>query len=151
VAFGEQRPTVATYLTALRGAEGARTQPAALEKRRAQIETWIADESLQIREVELVQQRLDIDAQRTDSPSSPTTRARGGAREGGCLLGEAQRDQELSFDDESDDDDLRVFSGSDLLTSHNDIVDLDWGEIAARTAIDERKGLVFTQTVVIET
>jgi len=36
---------------------------AALEKRRAQIEQWIADEPSPIREVELVQQRLDIDAQ----------------------------------------------------------------------------------------
>jgi hypothetical protein len=36
---------------------------AALERRRAQIEQWIADESSPIREVELIQQRLDIDAQ----------------------------------------------------------------------------------------
>jgi hypothetical protein len=34
-----------------------------LEKRRAQFEQWIADESSPIREVELRQQRLDIDAQ----------------------------------------------------------------------------------------
>jgi hypothetical protein len=58
--------------------------------------------------------------------------------------------EELSFDDESDDDDLRVFSGSDFLISHYDIADLDWGEIAARTAIDQRRGLVITQAVVIE-
>jgi hypothetical protein len=36
---------------------------ATLEKRRAQIEQWIAVESSPIREVELIQQRLDIDAQ----------------------------------------------------------------------------------------
>ena len=34
-----------------------------LEKRRAQTEQWIAEESSPIREVELIQQRLDIDAQ----------------------------------------------------------------------------------------
>jgi hypothetical protein len=34
-----------------------------LEKRRAQIEQWIADESSPVREVELRQPRLDIDAQ----------------------------------------------------------------------------------------
>jgi hypothetical protein len=36
---------------------------ATLEKRRAQIEQWIAEEPSPIREVELIQQRLDIDAQ----------------------------------------------------------------------------------------
>jgi hypothetical protein len=36
---------------------------AALVKRRAQIEQWIADELSPIREVELIQQRLDIDGQ----------------------------------------------------------------------------------------
>jgi hypothetical protein len=45
------------------GTEGAGKQRAALEKRRAQIEQWIADEPSPIREVELIQQRLDIDAQ----------------------------------------------------------------------------------------
>jgi hypothetical protein len=45
------------------GAEGAGTERAGLEKRRAQIEHWIAEESSPIREVELIQQRLDIDAQ----------------------------------------------------------------------------------------
>ena len=34
-----------------------------LEQRRAQIERWIVEESSPIREVELIQQRLDIDAQ----------------------------------------------------------------------------------------
>jgi hypothetical protein len=36
---------------------------ASLEKRRAQTEQWIAEEPSPIREVELIQQRLDIDAQ----------------------------------------------------------------------------------------
>jgi hypothetical protein len=35
----------------------------ALEKRRAQVEQWIAEESSPVREVEPIQQRLDIDAQ----------------------------------------------------------------------------------------
>ena len=34
-----------------------------LERRRAQVEQWIAEESSPIHEVELIQQRLDIDAQ----------------------------------------------------------------------------------------
>jgi hypothetical protein len=58
--------------------------------------------------------------------------------------------EQLSFDDESGDEDLRVFSGSDFLMSHYDIAELDWEEIAYRTAIDERRGLIITQTVVIE-
>jgi hypothetical protein len=45
------------------GAEGAGTERDALQKRRAQIEKWLGDESSPIREVELIQQRLDIDAQ----------------------------------------------------------------------------------------
>jgi hypothetical protein len=57
--------------------------------------------------------------------------------------------EELSFDDEVDED-LYVFSGSDFLTSHYDKADLDWAEVASRTAIDERRGLVITQAVVIE-
>jgi hypothetical protein len=54
---------VAANLTALRAPKVPANRRAVLEKRRAQIEQWIADESSQIREVELVQQRLDIDAQ----------------------------------------------------------------------------------------
>jgi hypothetical protein len=54
---------VAAYLTALRAPKvSARSRPN-LEKRRVQIEQWIAEESSPIREVELIQQRLDIDAQ----------------------------------------------------------------------------------------
>jgi hypothetical protein len=34
-----------------------------LEQRRAQVEEWLHEESSPIREVELIQQRLDIDAQ----------------------------------------------------------------------------------------
>jgi hypothetical protein len=34
-----------------------------LEKRRAQVEQWISEERSPIREVELIQQRLDVDAQ----------------------------------------------------------------------------------------
>jgi hypothetical protein len=55
----------------------------------------------------------------------------------------------VSFDDDSDDE-LCVFSGSDLLISHYDIADLDWGEISERTQIDERRGLVITQVAVLE-
>ena len=45
---------------------------------------------------------------------------------------------------------LFVFSGDDLLTSHNDIADVDWVEVAERTLIDERRGLVVAQAVIIE-
>jgi hypothetical protein len=54
---------VAAYLTALRAPKVPARSRANLEKRRTQIEQWIADESSPIREVELIQQRLDIDAQ----------------------------------------------------------------------------------------
>jgi hypothetical protein len=57
--------------------------------------------------------------------------------------------ENLTFDDDCDED-LSVFSGSDLLMSHYDIADLDWAEVADRTLIDERRGLVITQAVVIE-
>jgi hypothetical protein len=53
----------AAYLTALRAPKVPANSRAALEKRRAQIEQWIAEEPSPIREVELVQQRLEIDAQ----------------------------------------------------------------------------------------
>jgi hypothetical protein len=55
--------TVAAYLTALKAPKVPARSRAALEKRRAQIEQWIAEERSPIREVELIQQRLDIDAQ----------------------------------------------------------------------------------------
>jgi hypothetical protein len=63
---GERRAetaAVAAYLTALRAHKVPARRRASLEKRRAQIEQWIAAESSPIREVELIQQRLDIDAQ----------------------------------------------------------------------------------------
>jgi hypothetical protein len=63
---GERRAeaaAVAAYLTALRAPNVPANSRAALVKRRAQIEQWIADERSPIREVERIQQRLDIDAQ----------------------------------------------------------------------------------------
>ncbi len=56
----------------------------------------------------------------------------------------------LSFDDDPDDDDLCVFSGQDLLMAHMDEVDLDWEEVAERSILDERRGLVITQVAVLE-
>ncbi len=55
----------------------------------------------------------------------------------------------LSFDDDSDDD-LRVFSGQDLLIAHMDQADLDWEEVAERSVLDQRRGLVITQVAVLE-
>ena len=63
---GERRAetaAVAAYLTALRAPKVPARSRAGLEKRRGQIEQWIADESSPIHEAELIQQRLDIDAQ----------------------------------------------------------------------------------------
>jgi hypothetical protein len=54
---------VAAYLIALRAPKVPARSRANLEKRRTQIEQWIAEESSPIREVELIQQRLDVDAQ----------------------------------------------------------------------------------------
>jgi hypothetical protein len=54
---------VAAYLTAPRAPKVPARSRDGLEKRRAQLEQWIADESSPIREVEPIQQRLDIDAQ----------------------------------------------------------------------------------------
>jgi hypothetical protein len=54
---------VAAYLTGLRAPKVPARSRDALEKRRAQIEEWIANESSPIREVELIQRRLDIDAE----------------------------------------------------------------------------------------
>jgi hypothetical protein len=50
-------------LTALGAPKVPARSRANLEKRRAQIEQWIAEESSPIREVELIQHRLDIDDQ----------------------------------------------------------------------------------------
>lgn len=44
----------------------------------------------------------------------------------------------VSFDDDSDED-LSVFSGNDLLTAHYDVADLDWREVAERSALDGRR------------
>lgn len=55
----------------------------------------------------------------------------------------------LTFDDEANED-LHVFSVSALLTSHHDIADLDWEQVAERTVIDERRGLAITPAVVVE-
>jgi hypothetical protein len=73
--------TVAAYLTALKG-----PRPSGISKskreglmQRAQIEQWISEERSPIREVELIQQRLDIDAQlaRSTRPlDSPSWRKR---------------------------------------------------------------------------
>jgi glutathione S-transferase len=54
---------VAAYLAALKAPKVPARSRAALEKRRAQIEQWLAEETSPIREVELIQQRIDIDAQ----------------------------------------------------------------------------------------
>lgn len=44
----------------------------------------------------------------------------------------------FSFDDD-DNDDLHVFSGQDLLTTHYDIADLDWQEVGRTpTAASDR-------------
>jgi hypothetical protein len=62
---GERRAetaAVAAYLTALRAPKVPARSRATLKKRRARIEQWIAEEPSPIREVELRQQRLDIDA-----------------------------------------------------------------------------------------
>lgn len=55
----------------------------------------------------------------------------------------------VTFDDD-DDSELHVFSGSDLLLTHYDVMDLDWQEIAERSAIDERRGLVIAQVATLE-
>ena len=57
--------------------------------------------------------------------------------------------QSVSFDDD-DESELYVFSGNDLLLSHYDVADLDWEEVAERSAIDERRGLVIAQVAVLE-
>jgi hypothetical protein len=54
---------VAAYLTALKAPKVPARSRANLKRRRTQIEQWLVEESSPIREVELIQQRLDIDAQ----------------------------------------------------------------------------------------
>ena len=66
---GERRAetnAVAAYLTALKGPRPSGSSKAKREglvRRRAQVEQWISEERSPIREVELIQQRLDVDAQ----------------------------------------------------------------------------------------
>jgi hypothetical protein len=55
----------------------------------------------------------------------------------------------ISFDDDSDEP-LQVFSGNDLLINHYGEIDIDWHEVAERTALDERRGLIVLQVGVIE-
>jgi hypothetical protein len=55
----------------------------------------------------------------------------------------------VSFDD-GNDEELSVFSGYDLLIAHYDVADLDWREVAERSALDQRRGLVITQAAVLE-
>jgi hypothetical protein len=65
---GERRAetnAVAAYLTALKGPRPSGSSKAKREglvRRRARVEQWISERS-PIREVELIQQRLDVDAQ----------------------------------------------------------------------------------------
>jgi hypothetical protein len=72
---------VAAYLTALKAPKVPARSRANLERRRAQIEQWLADESSPIREVELIQQRLDIDAQLAQIDQAAVGRAGEGVRE----------------------------------------------------------------------
>ena len=60
---GEPRPSGRRLPDRAPGAEGAARSRAKLEQRRTQVEEWLREESSPIREVELIQQRLDIDAQ----------------------------------------------------------------------------------------
>ncbi|MEU8377459.1 hypothetical protein AB0C22_30725 [Micromonospora sp. NPDC048894] len=55
----------------------------------------------------------------------------------------------VSFDDDSNEP-LNVFSDYDLVLSFHDAVDLDWEEVAERSALDQRRGLVITQCTVLE-
>jgi hypothetical protein len=81
---------VAACLTALRAPKVPPRSRASLERRRAQIEQWLSEGSSPIREVELIQQCLDNDAQlaRIDQ-AARLPGARGGVREGGRRVGEA--------------------------------------------------------------
>jgi hypothetical protein len=54
---------VAAYLTALKAPKVPARSMAKLEQRRVQIEQWLSEESSPTREVELIQRRLDLDAQ----------------------------------------------------------------------------------------
>jgi hypothetical protein len=56
----------------------------------------------------------------------------------------------VSFDNDSNEQ-LSVFSGNDLLITQYDVSDLDWPEVAERSALDERRGLVITRVAVSRT
>jgi hypothetical protein len=85
---------VAAYLTALKAPKLPARSRANLERRRAQIEQWLAEESSPIREVELIQQRLDIDAQLDQIDRAQRLAELGEDVRGSCrLVGETQRDQ----------------------------------------------------------
>jgi hypothetical protein len=92
---GERRAetaAVAAYLTALRAPKVPVRSRATLEKRRAQIEQWIAEEPSPIREVELRQQRQDIERQLAEiDQTARLPELEGSVREGRCLVGQAQR------------------------------------------------------------
>jgi len=93
---GERRAetaAVAAYLTALRAPKVPANSRATLEKRRAQIEQWIAEEPSPIREVELIQHvstSTRSSHRSTRRPASPSSRTRSSEWP---PLGEAQRDQ----------------------------------------------------------
>jgi hypothetical protein len=93
---GERRTetaAVAAYLTALRAPKVPARSRATLEKRRAQIEQWIAtNRRLSVRS-KLRQQRLDIDAQLAQiDQASRLPELEDGVREGGSFVGQAQPD-----------------------------------------------------------
>ena len=77
-----------------RPSRSAKARRGRLRRRRPQVEQWISEESSPICEVELIQQRLDIDAQLTqiDQAQRPAE-LEATFVEGGCLVGETQRDQ----------------------------------------------------------
>jgi hypothetical protein len=84
---------VAAYLTALRAPKEPASGRAALQKRRAQIEQWVAEEPSPIREVELIQHRLDIDAQLAQIDQAARLPELEEAFVKSCgLVGETQRD-----------------------------------------------------------
>jgi hypothetical protein len=81
---------VAAYLTALRAPKVPARNRANLERRRAQVEQWIADESPPIREVDLIQQPLDIDAQLAQNrPGRPLAAVLRGVGVQACVLANA--------------------------------------------------------------
>jgi hypothetical protein len=85
---------VAAYLTALRAPKVPGRSRANLERRRVQIEQWLSEESSPIREVELIQRRLDIDAQLAQiDQAARLSELEKGVRDRRRLMGKAQRHQ----------------------------------------------------------